>query len=577
MKLTWKTFVFGVASVVALCAASLQTFGQDAAAKFAEWAPKMSPQNFADEAQVREMEAAQQGWMYFCLQDGAKSSELRAETNKLALDALKGDYPVATKAWLLHVLQWVGDDSCVDGLAALLTSDEPRLFDGAARALAQIPTEKALDALKKAQADSKEPKRFDSYIKARSVDLSIGVETELPLALSQISDADFDAYMKGFGTLSLDDQARALGAVRVRKAKNYESLVVSEIEAAPESDEVKRAAVLALETIGSGKNFGVLYDQLSKYDRGLIVRVMKNIVADDFDAAVVDALKKEKDGANLASLAEVVGGRYIVSAVATLLDAAKKDDCPARLQLLAAAERLATKANIADFVDASLAIADRGDRDRAEQIISRLCEGDASPVVAKMNNQNGAQIMLLLGRIGGDAALATIEKALNSGDAQANALAVRALCNWPNAVVWQKLLAAAQDKAYPEQIKIQALRSFIRVVSLPDEQDGIDMSGKDKLANLKKAFELATRDDERNLVLERVGAVREPESVEFALQFVDTDSLKNKAINAVLDLAHQDYLRKQNKDLFLKALDVVLEKGDQGQKDRAGNYKSNIR
>ena len=38
-----------------------------------------------------------------------------------------------------------------------------------------------------------------------------------------------------------------------------------------------------------------------------------------------------------------------------------------------------------------------------------------------------------------------------------------------------------------------------------------------------------------------------------------------------------DDLRKQYKDLFIKALDVVLEKGDQGQKDRAQNYKSNIR
>jgi len=575
MKLNWKTFVFGVASVVALCAASLQAFGQDAAAKFADLAPKMTPQNFADEAQVKEMEAAQQDWMKFCLQEGAKSTELRAETNKLMLDALQADYPAATKAWLLHILQWVGDDSCVDGAAALLTSDEACLVDGAARVLAQIPTQKALDALKKAQAESKEPKFFDSYIKARAVDIAIGVETELPLALSQIADADFDAYMNGFDKLSNDDKARALGALRVRKATKYASLAVANV--ASDSDDVKRAALLALETIGSGKEFGVLYDQLSKYDRGLIVRIMKNIVADDFDAALVDALKKEKDGANLASLAEVVGGRYIVSEVATLLDAAKNDDCPARLQLLAAAEQLATKANIADFVDASLAISDRGDRDRAEQIISRLCEGDASPVVAKMNNENGAQIFLLLGRIGGDAALAQIDRALKSGDAQASALAVRAMCNWPNAVVWEKLLDAAQNKAYSEQLRIQALRSFIRVVSLPDDQDGIDMSGKDKLANLKKAFELATRDDERNFVLERVGAVREPESVEFALQFVGTDSLKNKALNAILDLAHQDYLRKQNKDLFRKALDVVLEKGDQGQKDRAGNYKSNIR
>ena len=252
--------------------------------------------------------------------------------------------------------------------------------------------------------------------------------------------------------------------------------------------------------------------------------------------------------------------------------------CAATLfPLSAAAETLATKDNIGDFVDVFLAIPQGGERDRAEQIISRLCDGDANPVIAKMNNQNGPQIFLLLGRIGGDAAFAQIERGLKANDANMIALSVRALCNWPNAKVYKELLDAAKNQAYPEQLRIQALRAFIRVVSLPDDQDGIDMSGAQKLDNLKAAFALATRDDERNLVLERVGAVRELASVEFALEQVDKPALKAKALNAILDLAHQDYLRKQNKALFTKALDVVLEKGDQGQKDRAGNYKNALR
>ena len=569
MKHIWKKFAFAVAATVALCALSGQAFAQEAANKLSEFLPKMAPQNMADEGQVREMEAAQQGWMNYCLQDAAKSKELRAESIKAMCDALESDAPVVTKQWLLHVMQWVGDDSCIGAVAPLLKSDDPRLVDGAARVLAQIPTEAALNALKV------DENKFASYIKSRNVDIEVGVETELPLALPNLSDADFAEYMKGFDKLSDDDKARALGAVRVRKAKESLATAVACVDS--ENDQVKRAALLAIERIGSAKEFDVLYQQLKTFDRGFVVRIMKNVVGDDFDAAVVNALKKETDGGLMAALADVVGGRYIKSEVGTLLALAKKDDCPARLALISAAERLATKDNIGDFVDAALAISDRGDRDRAEQILSRLCDGDATQVVAKMNNQNGVQLFMLLGRIGGDAALEQMDRALSSNDAAAKALAVRAMCNWPNAVVWEKLLAAAQDKSYPEQLRVQALRAFIRVVSLPDDQDGIDMSGKDKLANLKKAFELATRDDERNLVLERVGAVREPESVEFALQYVDTKALSDKAINAVLDLAHHDYLRKENKDLFIKALDVVLEKGNQGQKDRAAGYKSNIR
>ncbi len=569
MKLNWKNLALGVAAACVLCLASVQSFAQDPAAKLAEFLPNMTPENMADEGQVREMEAAQQGWMNYCLRDCSESKELRAASIKATCDALKGDYPAPTKAWLMHVLQWVGDDSCVDTVATFLKGDDPALVDPAARVLAQIPTEKALAALKT------DPEKFASYIKARDVDIVRGVETELPLAAPYISDADFADFIKGFDNFSDDDKARALGAIRVRMDKQYLPIAVASV--ASENEQVKRAALLAIEKLGSAKEFGVLYDTMKDFDRGFCVRIMKNIVGDDFDAAVVKALNAEKDGGMVAALADVVGGRYLKSEVGNLLAIAKKDDCPARLPILAAAEQLATKDNIGDFVDAYLGIADRGDRDRAEQIISRLCEGDATPVVAKMNNQNGPQIFMLLGRIGGDAALNTIESAMKTNDPNMVALSVRAMSNWPNAVVWEKLLAAAQNKAYPEQVRIQALRAFIRVVSLPDDQDGIDMSGKDKFGNLKKAFELATRDDERRYALERLGAVREPESVEFLLQFVDEKELSNRALNSILDLAHQDYLRKQNRDLFIKALDVVLEKGDQGQKDRAQNYKSNIR
>ncbi|MBQ9874237.1 MAG: hypothetical protein IJM30_07220 [Thermoguttaceae bacterium] len=568
MTFSWKQCAIVVVATAIVCAATA-SFGQSAADKLAEYLPKMAPENMADEGQVREMEAAQQGWMNYFLRDCSQSKELRAESIKATCDALEADAPTVAKAWLLNLLQWAGDDSCVDCVAKFLDSDEPTLVDASARALSQIPTEKALKALQK------DPEKFAPYIDSRERDKTVGVETELPLALPYVSEGDFDSYMKGFDALSDDDKARALGAVRVRKAKKYVDLAVK--SAASDNPDVKRAAILAIEKIGSAAQFDVLYKAMADFDRGFCVRVMKNIVGDDFDKAVVDALKKEKDGANMASLAEVVGGRYAKSEVGTLLALAKKDDCPARLALITAAEQIATKDNIDDFLDAALAISDRGDRDRAEQILSRLCEGDASPVIAKMTNANGAQIFPILGRVGGDAALEQIDRAANSNDSNAVALAVRSFCNWPNAVVWERLLKAAQSDALPQGLKVQALRAFVRVVSLPDDQDGIDMSGKDKVANLKKAFELATRDDERAYVLERVGSVREPESVEFALRYVDTPALAGKALNAILDVAHHDYMRKQNKELFLKALDVVIEKGDQGQKERAQGYKSNIR
>ena len=574
MKLNWKKYALLTAALVATPAFVSTSYAQEAAAKLAEFAPKMTAQNMADGGQVGEMEKAQQGWMNYVLETASDAPETRAEANKAALDALAGDYPVVTKAWLLHVLQWTADETCVDAIAPFLANEDARLVDAASRALAEIPGDAALKALEKARdaAEGDKKAALDHFIKSRSVDCSPAVETETIQSLPYVSDAKFAEFMNGFDKLSDDDKARALGALRVRKTKDCVDVAVKALKS--ESVEVKRAAILALEKIATGKEFDVLYEQMKTFDRGFVADAMKRIPGADFDAAVAAALKKETNGDNAATLADVVSGRFLVSEVSSLLDAAKKDDCPIRLQLLTAAERLATKEHIADFVDAFVAIPAGGDRDRAEQIIARLCEGDATPVIAKMNNANGATIFPLLGRIGGDAAFAQIERGLKSGNAAMIALSVRSLCNWPNAKVAGALLDAAKNAAYPENMRIQALRAYIRVVSLPDDQDAVDMSGADKLAALKDAFKLATRDDERNLALERVGAVRELDSVKFALEHVDNKALQNKALNAVLDLAHQDFLRKKDKDLFTKALDVVLEKGDQGQKDRAGRYKA---
>lgn len=574
MKLNWKKYALLTAALVAAPAFVSTSYAQEAAAKLAEFAPKMTAQNMADGGQVGEMEKAQQGWMNYVLETASDAPETRAEANKAALEALAGDYPVVTKAWLLHVLQWTADETCVDAIAPFLTNEDARLVDAASRALAEIPGDAALKALEKARdaAEGDKKAALDHFIKSRSVDCSPAVETETIQSLPYVSDAKFAEFMNGFDKLSDDDKARALGALRVRKTKDCVDVAVKALKS--ESVEVKRAAILALEKIATGKEFDVLYEQMKTFDRGFVADAMKRIPGADFDAAVAAALKKETNGDNAATLADVVSGRFLVSEVSSILDAAKKDDCPIRLQLLTAAERLATKEHIADFVDAFVAIPAGGDRDRAEQIIARLCEGDATPVIAKMNNANGATIFPLLGRIGGDAAFAQIERGLKSGNAAMIALSVRSLCNWPNAKVAGALLDAAKNGAYPENMRIQALRAYIRVVSLPDDQDAVDMSGADKLAALKDAFKLATRDDERNLALERVGAVRELDSVKFALEHVDNKALQNKALNAVLDLAHQDFLRKKDKDLFTKALDVVLEKGDQGQKDRAGRYKA---
>jgi hypothetical protein len=88
---------------------------------------------------------------------------------------------------------------------------------------------------------------------------------------------------------------------------------------------------------------------------------------------------------------------------------------------------------------------------------------------------------------------------------------------------------------------------------------------------------LATRVDEKRLVIDRISAVRLPESVTFVLQYIDDDELAQNVCRTVAELAHQDGLRRSNKDVFVPAMEKVLEVStDNGIKDRIRRYQTQM-
>ncbi|HBT77190.1 MAG TPA: hypothetical protein DEB39_09775 [Planctomycetaceae bacterium] len=192
-----------------------------------------------------------------------------------------------------------------------------------------------------------------------------------------------------------------------------------------------------------------------------------------------------------------------------------------------------------------------------------------------MGPQNTAELLPMIGRIGGNAALEIIKDQLKMSE-NVN-IAVRALCNWPNAVVADDLLAIAENARMSDQNKIAALRAFARVISLRDEEIGIRISGKNKVAKLRKGMGLATRVEEKRLILDRTAAVRDVDSIKFALEYIDDNDLQQNACRTIIDIAHHDNMRRPNKELFGPALDKVIERiKDNGQKERAQRYRANM-
>ena len=90
------------------------------------------------------------------------------------------------------------------------------------------------------------------------------------------------------------------------------------------------------------------------------------------------------------------------------------------------------------------------------------------------------------------------------------------------------------------------------------------MADAEKLAVLEQAMGRAERDDERNLVLQRVSAVRTVEALRFLLPYLDQPSLARTAGASITELARHKELRDPNKAEFIPALQRLLKTDQDG-------------
>ena len=145
---------------------------------------------------------------------------------------------------------------------------------------------------------------------------------------------------------------------------------------------------------------------------------------------------------------------------------------------------------------------------------------------------------------------------------------MKALCNWPDASVAPRLLDLAQTAGTPRH-RTMALGALIRVAPLPDKRPNAQ-----KLGLLRQAMALASRDEERTLVLKRASAIRAIETLRFVTPYLDQPAFAQQACQTIVELAHHRELREPNKAEFDRALDAVIRiSKDAVVIDRATRYK----
>lgn len=385
-----------------------------------------------------------------------------------------------------------------------------------------------------------------------------------------------------FGQLPPASQVLLLDALKLRADK----AVLPEVVAATKSShpQVRLAALRALATVGDATVVPLLLEALNSggSEASAARHALEAVYGEGTDEKIIAAMQAADQVGPRARLIEVLHRRRSTAAVSALVAEALHKDAEVRRRAMSALSELAEIEDVPSMVQGVLQAEAGGERDQAEKAVMLLCnrledpEQRAAPVLVVYETASEAdqQAMLpLLGRIGGAKALEKINAALKSDDKQRYDVATRAIANWPNGDVAPRLLELFQSSE-EERHQLRAMRAFIRVIALRNERPN-----SESLELLKKAMELCSRDEERNLILSRTisAEIRSIEALRFVLPYVNDPATAQQACRAIVGLSHHRYLRRPNQDEFNKALsEVIRVSEDVGLVDQARRYRSDL-
>jgi HEAT repeat protein len=344
---------------------------------------------------------------------------------------------------------------------------------------------------------------------------------------------------------------------------------------------VRAAALRALGALGEPADVPLLAQSLAATDaekaaaRSGLVR----LPGPSANAAIL--AESNRAGSEIrVELIALLAKRRATDTAAGILTAADDRDPSVRAAAMAALGQLGGPQHVAGMLKAVLKAEKGPQRDAAEKAVMFVCARSADanqraePVLAALAGLGASDnnaLLPTLGRVGGPAALKVVEAALADANPQRQEAGLRALCNWPDSSVSARLLELSTSLRDPEQ-RLMAFRALIRVAALPDKRPDAQ-----RLALLQQAMTLATRDEERSLILKRASAVRTVETLRFVVPYVEKPALAQMACETVVELAHHKDLRQPNKAEFDMALDKVIRTSkDRVIVHRAELYKQNL-
>ncbi|MBC8873331.1 MAG: HEAT repeat domain-containing protein [Planctomycetes bacterium] len=306
--------------------------------------------------------------------------------------------------------------------------------------------------------------------------------------------------------------------------------------------EVRTAALTALIASGTAEDVARFADLASTAEdlqvRDAASETLRLMTADGTNEAMI-ALISEAKPPNLV-VVRCALARRSPEFVPAFLRAAESSDAATRLEAFKALEIMATEKEAESLASLLAKRAEGEEREAAGRAVWMSCQKisdpalRSAPLLAAMKKTDAAgqtAILPSLARLGGERSLAAVRSAMQSKDPAVRDAGYRALANWPDAAVADELLDIAKSSEV-ESYRVWSLRAYARVVSLPNERPA-----QQTFEMLNSAMELATRTEDKELIVSRLASVRVPDALALLVSLLDKEELKNSAVPAVFTLA----------------------------------------
>lgn len=488
------------------------------------------------------------------------------------------------------------DKSAIPILAQLLEHEDPAVVDAAASALGRIATPESAEILTKKLARGKEPTRRavgDALLICAERLLAEGhrdiaqtiwdalsaAELPTPIKLSALRGA---ILAKGSDGVSLwrerlfsADEATFVMAVHVaremaaadvspvlldalgkvpqeRTALLLEALADVAPDQAKESARqlakegttpVRCAAIRALGRIGGGSDIALLLEAAT--DKEESVSKEAEAALEALKGPEVNRLLAERLAAaskpQMLVLLQVLGQRRASEALSAIRQAMRSNDAEVRSAAVTALGKVARDEDILPLVKQMISTTSAeevavlmealrtacqrvGDREKVGQVLAQ--ELNIAPPAARAN------VLELLGVLGGKTALDAVVQAARSSDPELQDAATAVLGNWLSPDVAPAIWSLIESNAAP-RYRVRLIRAYIRVArqfSVPENE---------RLEMCRRALGVAERAEEKRLVLDVLRRNPSPGSLALAAEMLESGELRAAACETVVTIAEK--------------------------------------